>query len=579
MRRIILLCALFFTFSMIRSQICDMLDFRELVKLPVDELFKAGDYYMKHNNVDTAMGYYVVLAGKYNSGMNKPDKYLCVLAYNLCGQIYFKAGNYSKAFDFYLKGLQICEQNDIKSLLPELYKNTGNVYASFRDFERAADCYNKGIQLARKQKNVEIEVRIRNNFTYVYCYMGKIKDAKDNYEEMIKFLDFNIFQWYFYYLDQGQIYEYEEKYNFAIMCYRKSAEYAIEAKLEPQYKGSSYTKLAKLYEKINQNDSALHYLLLNTDTIKDNIPMHILSENLKALVRIYAKRGDHKKSLSYKNIYWEISDSIFNIDKFNRMKNSQFVYEMDKNFREIESLSLAKEHDGIRIKNQRKVLVIISVGLFIFCVMSIMMYFQKKKLSSAYRDLFRRNNEFIKSDQLNKKLRQECESKLDKERIKKATQSLENQIFGKSAELIEGSTYPEDIDVENSKSLYSANKLTNEQKELLLKKINEIMEYTDEFSSKDFGLERLASLIGSNSRYISQVINDTYNKNFRTYVNEYRIKEAQLRLMDTQKYGNYTIKAISESIGYKSPTNFVSIFKKITGITPSLYQKMAKENR
>lgn len=579
MKRLTLLCLLTVVFLTTHSQVRNLLDYQKLAKQPAYELLKTGDYYMKQNNLDTALGYYIVLVGKYNLGMNRTDKYLCVVACNLGGQIYFKTGNYSKAFDLYLKGLQICEQNDIQNLLPELYKNTGNVYASFRDFERAADCYNKGLQFARKQKNLEIEVKILNNLTSIYCFMDRIEDAKKNYKEMVKHLDFNIFQRYFYYLDQGQIYEYEEKYDSAIICYKKTAEYAVKAKLESQYKSSSYTKLAKLYEKNRQNDSALHYLLLNVDTAKSNIPMHILSENLKALVRIYTKSGDHKKSLLYKSRYWEISDSVFSVNEFNRMKNSQFVYEMSKNFREIESLSLDKERNEIRIKNQREILIIISVSLFLLCILLIIVYFQKKKLSDAYTNLFRRNTEFIKSDQLNKKLRQEYEHKEEKKQIKKTMLLFENQETVGFSEIMDENTSLDDIDAEDSKNLYSANKLTSEQKELLLNKINEVMEYTNEFCNKDFGLERLASLIGSNSRYVSQVINDTYNKNFRTYVNEYRIKEAQLRLMDTQKYGNYTIKAISESIGYKSPTNFVSIFKKITGITPSLYQKMAKENR
>ena len=127
--------------------------------------------------------------------------------------------------------------------------------------------------------------------------------------------------------------------------------------------------------------------------------------------------------------------------------------------------------------------------------------------------------------------------------------------------------------------LYSANKLTNEQKENLLRDITRIMEETEEFCDSEFSLERLASLIGSNSRYVSQIINETYNKNFRTFVNEYRIKEARIRLMNTAEYGNYTIKAIAESVGYKSHTNFIDIFKKITGITPSIYQKIAKEGK
>ena len=94
----------------------------------------------------------------------------------------------------------------------------------------------------------------------------------------------------------------------------------------------------------------------------------------------------------------------------------------------------------------------------------------------------------------------------------------------------------------------------------------------------DFSIERLADLTGCNSRYISQVINETYHRNFRSLVNEYRIKEAQKRLLDVERYGNYTIQAIAQSVGYKSHANFILLFKKQVGIPPSLFQKMAKED-
>lgn len=578
MKRIILLYIFIFIFSIVGSRAGGTPDYEKLVKLPAGELLKSGDYYMKRNNPDFAITYFLVLAEKYNPGMSKIDKYMCVSACNSAGLIYYQKANYSKAFNLYLKGVQICERNQIENPLPELYKNIGNVYSSFEDYGCATDYYLKGLQFSRMQKNLDIEIKILNNLTSIYCFMGKVEDAKKTYKEMIRHMDVNKLQPYFYHLYQGHIYENEEKFDSAIVCYKKSAEYAIYANLEPQYKGSSYLKLGKLFEKTRQNGSALHYLCLNTD-IADNVSldMDILSENLKVLVRIYTKCGDHKKALLYKERYWELLDSVFSSDEFNRMKNSQFVYETSKSSQKIESLSLAEQLKEISISKQRKILILISVGLFVFCIMSVLMYFQNKKLRNAYKDLFRRNTEFLKSDQLNKKIRQEYESKLKEERIKKTGQQLGQFEFTSHHNVaINECDFVEMFDERDSKGLYSVNKLTVEQREVLLQKINEVMENTDEFCDCDFGLERLAALIGSNSRYVSQIINDTYNKNFRTYVNEYRIKEAQLRLADNQKYGNYTIKAIAESVGYKSSTNFVPIFKKITGITPSLYQKMAE---
>jgi AraC-like DNA-binding protein len=63
--------------------------------------------------------------------------------------------------------------------------------------------------------------------------------------------------------------------------------------------------------------------------------------------------------------------------------------------------------------------------------------------------------------------------------------------------------------------------------------------------------------------------------NFKSYLNEFRIREASKRLADNDVYGNMTIKAISEGVGYNSVNNFIIAFKRIVGITPSAYQKMA----
>jgi AraC-like DNA-binding protein len=90
-------------------------------------------------------------------------------------------------------------------------------------------------------------------------------------------------------------------------------------------------------------------------------------------------------------------------------------------------------------------------------------------------------------------------------------------------------------------------------------------------------LERLAMLSGSKYKYVSQVINEYYEQNFNNFLNSYRIKEACKRMSDLENYGNYTIEAISESVGFKSRSTFVASFKRITGLTPSQYQRMARE--
>lgn len=121
--------------------------------------------------------------------------------------------------------------------------------------------------------------------------------------------------------------------------------------------------------------------------------------------------------------------------------------------------------------------------------------------------------------------------------------------------------------------------LDEEQRKKIADRIIRVMDDTKEYCRMEFSLEDMARLVESNTRYVSQTINETFGKNFRSFINDYRVEEASLRLMDIENYGNFTIKAIAESVGYKSHTNFIEIFKKSTGMTPSTYRKIAIEHK
>ena len=95
-------------------------------------------------------------------------------------------------------------------------------------------------------------------------------------------------------------------------------------------------------------------------------------------------------------------------------------------------------------------------------------------------------------------------------------------------------------------------------------------------SRSDFNLNMLADMVDSNTKYVSWIINDTYKKNFKTMLNEYRIHEACRRMSDTEHYGNMTLQAIYEELGYNSAASFIQSFKKVNGMTPSQYQKLLR---
>ena len=162
----------------------------------------------------------------------------------------------------------------------------------------------------------------------------------------------------------------------------------------------------------------------------------------------------------------------------------------------------------------------------------------------------------------NKKLYEKALKDLENSKISKQKRELyEQEIKELKQKLAEKG--------EATRQKYISSSLDTEAKQRIVNKIAEVLETSTEIYSADFSLARL------NYKYVSQVINETYHQNFNALLNDYRIKEACLRLNNHEQYNSYTIEAIAESVGFKSRSNFVSTFKRITGITPSEFQRLA----
>lgn len=85
-------------------------------------------------------------------------------------------------------------------------------------------------------------------------------------------------------------------------------------------------------------------------------------------------------------------------------------------------------------------------------------------------------------------------------------------------------------------------------------------------------LAELSAKIKVSSKMISKYVNETENMNFSEYINRQRV-EAVKQLMTTIEAKKYTLVTLAEKSGFSSKSSFNSIFKKVTGKTPSQYRK------
>jgi YesN/AraC family two-component response regulator len=118
--------------------------------------------------------------------------------------------------------------------------------------------------------------------------------------------------------------------------------------------------------------------------------------------------------------------------------------------------------------------------------------------------------------------------------------------------------------------------LKDEEKVRILSELDMLMRQQKLFLKAQLSLSELADKLGTNTTYLSKVINEHFNANLSNYLNKLRVREAQ-KMFAENKHLSITIEGIAGSAGFHSRSTFNTAFKKITGVTPSIYIKNMNE--
>ena len=81
----------------------------------------------------------------------------------------------------------------------------------------------------------------------------------------------------------------------------------------------------------------------------------------------------------------------------------------------------------------------------------------------------------------------------------------------------------------------------------------------------------MSKKVGTNSKYLSKIINKYKEKTFSNYINDLRIEYAINKLYSDKQFRKYSIEAIADDLGFKSSRSFFGVFQKKTGISPSYF--------
>lgn len=478
------------------------------------------------------------------------------LWYKQKGDACYNAGRYPEALDYYTQGLDRAKSEGEDSIYYACTGNIGNIYAVMEDYRHALHYYLKGYQASADRGDKEMQWSFATNIVVVYCHMGKVDDARVFFKQQMNIGSADVTRNKYHSLsNQAQIAIADGDYKMGEYYIKEAIDYATAKGLPVQYKVSPYMNLADM--KLDHGDirAAFDIYRQCADSLMGRRDLPMLVGIYKKMYQASMAMGDTAGADMYRHKYLSLSDSVFNTSQFNIAAGKLFEYENSETQKRVDNL----------VYRNRAQLIVIAVFFVLVAALALLYVTLRRKnrmLLDARQTLMRKNEELTAGDRRQKKLLEQYVAALNDLRSKP----------GKQAEDLPVPDVTQQAD-DNLKKQQGIS-LGEEQRNRLLNSITSVLENVEVIARSDFNLNMLADMVGTNTKYVSWVINDTYGKNFKTLLNEYRIREACRRMADREHYANVTIQTIYEELGYSSAAGFINAFRNVNGMTPSAYLKL-----
>ena len=154
----------------------------------------------------------------------------------------------------------------------------------------------------------------------------------------------------------------------------------------------------------------------------------------------------------------------------------------------------------------------------------------------------------------------------------------EDRINNCFQDIFDSIKYEKSMDIKSLSSFYDLLSILIEETNLITTDnsstkhqetyIKQAIEFIDTNYSRKVSIEEIASYVGINRKYLSQLFSDILNISPQNYLINFRLQKACDLLTST----SLSINEISNSIGYNDQFLFSKIFKKYKGVSPKGYR-------
>lgn len=485
---------------------------------------------------------------------------LCEAYMGLWMVYFFSYFDYSKSMDYLGKSNKLAE--GLPELLPRVLLNYGNMYQTMGSQwaddnlnRKAADCFYKAFHAAVRVKLYDVADLAFANVIAVEWSLGQFAVVEKMYP---KYLEYSagrketVDSRYTKLLYQGYKQLSHKQPLRAVETFKRQLPIVSTGVEYLRLLFNAHENIALAYASAGDYGSAVANMR-KAEALARRYDLKDGKLEVYSYLRQYLRKGGWTaEAEAYQRRYYQLKDSLQNYQQVMGVSKLEFLGKIEDARQELEEMQ----------QRQRVSMVLLVVALCVAGVVAVslsVVYRKNRQLSAANKVLYKKNIEVQDAEAQLRRLHQE-------EMEKNAVLKTVGTAGGKAAEGAQ----------ETGK--YKKSGLSEDAKDSMMARIKEVMESCEEIYSPEFSINTLAQLLDTNYKYVSQVINERTNGNFSTFVNTYRIKEA-CRRINGGIMKNYTIEALSNSVGFRSRMSFFKAFKLQTGLTPSEYIRQRRESQ
>ncbi|MBO5539589.1 MAG: helix-turn-helix transcriptional regulator [Muribaculaceae bacterium] len=510
--------------------------------LPSKTLMEMGGRFYSNVQPDSALVCYNIVANRYFTNPNGDELTLRMesSAMNQLGILYiYYFVDYEKAHKYLLQAEKIAKENRFTSILSSVYTNLGNIYIIDCSLTRNGELDHRTIEMHQKAFETALESNKPDKIIISAVNMAHLADDSITLQalrdDIKQFLNYQI-------PDSLRQYEYAKDYcraalevdkgnlEAALVYYNKTLQHVYHENArtcEIIRRGIMNTK-ARLLIRLDHDQEAVDIINSYIDQANKNDDHHGLFISYQALSEFYHNfKKDSIQGDRFELMALREKDIVLNQNKLLDAQKTEFLFQIDEINAEVQELSTRQRITKIIAWSIAALVLVVLTFLYL-------LWRKYKQEQEKNRKLYENNLALLAAED------------------ERRQQIIEQQQAPK----------------------YQSHQVAEGEQSDLLHRILYVMETSEEIYDNDFSLERLTELVDATSKnYISQVLNGHYHQSFPSIVNEYRIREACRRINAPEQYGHLTVEGIAQSVGFGSYPNFVTNFKRFTGLTPSAYRK------